>query len=78
MKKLGKLQINNERIIKNEELKTFKGGSIDGCTYCLCNCFLIPEAWWGCYCSIEEMESAIAVHCGSYGDGGCSCSDYLC
>jgi len=35
MKKIGKLAINAEKVIKNEELVNVKGG-YNGCTYCYC------------------------------------------
>lgn len=34
MKKIGKISINTEKVIKNEELVNLKGGSYTGC----CNC----------------------------------------
>jgi|GEM_PF-3096469 hypothetical protein len=76
MKKLKKLQINHEKLMKNEELLILRGGYQGGNTYCLCNCTLIPLAWWKCYSSVFEMEYDIDIKCGR--DGGCSCSDYLC
>lgn len=37
MKKIGKLSINSEKIIKNDELVNLKGGTYDGsCLYCWC------------------------------------------
>jgi hypothetical protein len=72
MKKLNKIQIKAERLMRNEELMILKGGSIDGCTYCLCNCKFIIEAWGGCYCSPEAITNDIDSHCG-YGSGYCTC-----
>jgi len=45
MKKLSKLLINPERIMKNEDLKSLKGGYGEESTYCLCCCYLIPKSW---------------------------------
>jgi len=76
MKKLKKLQINPEKLMKNEDLMTLKGGQYGECHTCLCNCDLIPEAWWACYCNDYEKIQGILFHCGSvFGD--CTCSDYL-
>ena len=71
MKNLNKLQINLDRIMKNEELMTLKGGSGQGNGYCLCCCYMIPLAWWACYSSVEQMIGDINSKCG--GSGGCSC-----
>ena len=75
MKKLSKLQINPERLIKNEELMFLKGGSQNGCTFCLCNCNHIFDAWGGTYCSENEIINAIAQHCNN-GSGSCDCVTY--
>ncbi len=40
MKKLNKLQINSEKLMKNEELITLNGGYGKGCT-----CFCIPGGY---------------------------------
>lgn len=73
MKKLNKLQILSEKLMRNEELMILKGGSLDGCGFCLCNCSFIIEAWGGCYCSTQAMAYDIDSHCG-YGNGSCSCA----
>jgi hypothetical protein len=37
MKKIGKITINPEKVIKNEDLVNLKGGGYgEGCTYCEC------------------------------------------
>lgn len=71
MKKLNKLQIKAEKLIGNEELMSLKGGS-EGCSFCLCNCKFIIEAWGGTYCTADEIAEAIDSHC-NYGSGSCTC-----
>ena len=71
MKTLGKLEINPERLMKDEELMNLKGGDNQGSGFCLCNCYMIPLAWWACYSSVEQMMADINTKCG--GSGGCSC-----
>ncbi|MDX9892206.1 MAG: hypothetical protein RBS29_06905 [Bacteroidales bacterium] len=49
MKRLNKLQINSEKLIKNDELITLRGGDYGGgpCT-CLCyNYSISPPIWLG-------------------------------
>jgi len=49
MKRLNKLQINSEKLIKNDELITLRGGDYGGgpCT-CLCyNIFVNPPIYYG-------------------------------
>ena len=70
MKTLNKLQITTERLMKDEELITLKGG-YDGCGNFLCNCYGVPDAWWKCYCTTEAMEIDVAQRCGGLG-GYCS------
>jgi hypothetical protein len=69
MKKLNKLQINSERIMKNEELVKLSGGYGESC---LCVCYLLPVSWWGQYFTFQQMINDINYHCGS-GGGTCSC-----
>ena len=71
MKKLVKMNINSEKVIKNEELMFLKGGSLNDCNWCLCNCNVIIEAWSDYYCSVESMINAIAEHCNNR-NGSCS------
>lgn len=53
MKKLNKLQINSEKLIKNEELNTLRGG-YDGCT---CDCY----TWEGQF--VQNINWAGALEC---------------
>lgn len=72
MKKNNKLQINSDKIMKNEELITLRGGyDGEGCGYFLCGCYGVPEAWWNCYCSVEAMTNDLQTRCGGLG-GVCS------
>lgn len=68
MKITSKLQFDPGKVIKNEDLITFKGGD-DSCGYFLCMCYGIG-VWWGCYCSVEAMQLDITAHCGGLG-GSC-------
>lgn len=68
MKKFSEIQINPEKVIKSEELITFRGG--DGCSNFLCTCYGYG-VWWGCYCSIGAMQLDISAHCGGLG-GSCA------
>jgi hypothetical protein len=86
MKKLNKLQINPEKVMKNEELVTLRGGgegdygsnngsgggnNSSGRMYMLCNCNLLPaKAWWGCY-YLSDVGNAILAACGN-SSGYCS------
>jgi len=69
MKELNRLQINPKRIMKNEELVKLSGGYGGSC---LCFCYMIPEAWWGDYSTVQQMINDINSKCGSGGDS-CSC-----
>ena len=74
MKKLGKLQINSEKIMKNEELVTLRGGYDGGwCGYCwvydITNGLLVLQ---GPGCGTDETETNI--ECNShYNPMGYSC-----
>jgi natural product precursor len=53
MKKLNKLRINPEKVMKNEELVTLRGGG-DPCT-CSCRCgYLLSVA---CNCEVDCKEA---------------------
>lgn len=69
MKNLNKLQINSDRIMKNEELMTLTGGDHESGNF-LCNCYMIPLAWWACYGSVQQMLNDLNSKCG--GSGFCS------
>ena len=70
MKKLGKLNINSEKIMKNEELMTLRGG-YDGCANMWCMCYMNPDNWFQCYCSLEAMQYDLADRCRA-GLGSCA------
>jgi len=79
MKKLGKLSINPEKVIKNEELVNLKGGG-DGyliqCTGGLkeyyCECLDSVGAWVACYSSLSAAETYGRSWCAS---GFVSCQE---
>ena len=62
MKKLNKLQINSEKLMKNEELITLKGGYDEGCT-----CFCIP----GGYLVSEYRDCGYDCYQATGGSGYC-------
>ena len=62
MKKLNKLQINSERIMKNEELITLRGG-YDGCS-----CFCLPS---GLAMPIEGRDCSYECYIEFGGVGWC-------
>lgn len=70
MKKLGKLTISPEKIMKNKELINLQGGYGDpGCVLCMCGDY---SFWWNeCYSTKEEMFEDILAICGPQG-GGCT------
>lgn len=55
MKKLGKLSINPEKVIKNEELVNLKGGYLDGCVYVKCYSS-IPGSYLGDLCCPDDQD----------------------
>jgi hypothetical protein len=72
MKKIGKLSINPEKVIKNEELVNLRGGSYggtcDGVVTCsggnsayFCACLSAVGAWCGCYSSEEWADTWAGV-----------------
>jgi len=70
MKKLGKLTINPDKIIKNEELVNLRGGYGDEKYLCKCN----PPAigtWIGYYDSQAEVDAAIEEWCDPLDGGYC-------
>lgn len=74
MKKLVKLQINPEKVMKNDELTTLRGGydiqCQDGYYHYWCQCFSIG-VWEGCYQYEWQWQDAINTYCGSYENGYC-------
>ena len=50
MKKLGKISIDPEKVIKNDELVNLRGGySGDGCCYCAGHGFILTVTEGECY-----------------------------
>jgi len=79
MKKLGKLSINLNKVIKNEELVNLRGGL--GYSYeivasecqsprkvysCTCNDAVV--SWYGCYKDDTDVNKALGKYC--YQNGG--------
>jgi hypothetical protein len=73
MKKLGKIEINSERIMGKDELKQLLGGvelPTNGYFWCVCK-LGVPDNWFKCYLSFPQMQLDIDIRCGNWG-GGCS------
>ncbi len=69
MKKLCKLTISPDKVMKNEELINLQGGYDFGCVLCMCGDY---SFWWNeCYSTQQEMFDDILELCGS-GGGGCT------
>jgi hypothetical protein len=77
MKKIGKLSINLEKVIKNEELVNLRGGYYgsgdcpSGQTKYICQCSPGVGTWTGCYSSQSKANEAISEWCEG-GTGSCS------
>jgi hypothetical protein len=73
MKVLGKLQINSEKIIKNEELMNLRGGydfppNCEAPRFLMhCYCLYNPGEWDGCYNNDYEWSRAIEEYCNYIG-----------
>jgi hypothetical protein len=63
MKKLGKLNINPEKIISNEELIILKGGS--GIWNYSWDCY-DDITYWGCVSTVLNIEEAALAFCNQY------------
>ncbi len=84
MKKLGKLSINPEKVIKNEELANLRGGYLDelcqglNCSFpnqdYYCQCVGSVGAWCTCASSEWAAETAGASNCSS---GSVDCAHYI-
>ena len=74
MKKLNKLYINPEKVLKNEELIRLSGGTIGNFYHCYCDPgkVIIPwsDEWYGCYTGDNSASSHISSHCHD-GMGSC-------
>lgn len=73
MKKLEKLSINLNKVIKNEELMNLRGGYDygGGCTNYICQCSPGVGTWTGCYSSQSKADEAVEEWCDG-GTGSCS------
>ncbi len=71
MKKLVKISISPEKIMKNEELINLQGGYSGGCPIYFCQCTGTLGTWAGSYCSTQEAEAAIAYWCVNGTGGWC-------
>lgn len=70
MKTLGKLKINPEKILKNEELKSLNGGWCGRCEVYGGNCQY--NSWPACGDSQEQVQTTCQTVYASY--GGCTCN----
>ena len=73
MKKIGKLQINPEKLMKNEELKTIRGGEQVQCAVYFGDDYqgLYPFL---CYGSQSECDALCASAFTSHPDAWCFCN----
>jgi len=77
MKKLGKISINPEKVIKNEELVNLRGGYGEGNSTCSCKDasgnVILTETMWDCGCSKEDrwVQNTCAETHWSF--SGCDC-----
>jgi len=71
MKKLGKLSINPERVIKNEELVNLRGGYESGTCAAICE---MPDGGHECNISMSDAKN-YATACGELGGTGRWCCD---
>jgi hypothetical protein len=75
MRKLGRLTICTEKVIKNEELINLRGGLSESCpegrTRYQCQCSPGIGMWTGCYTSQSDANEAISEWCEG-GTGSCS------
>lgn len=75
MKKLGKLTINPEKVIKNEELINLRGGGYDGYESGTCAAICqMPDGGHRCNVSKSEAEK-YASDCNEVGGTGNWCCD---
>lgn len=66
MKKLSKLTISPEKIMRNEDLINLNGGYGGGdcfTVFCRCMADYPPTTWKGTYCSNDELWDAIVRYC---------------
>ena len=73
MKKLGKLSINPEKVIKNDELVNLRGGYGDGNVQCECG-EGYPFSYNDCTCSQAMMDRNLAGTCAPWDFGWCFCA----
>jgi hypothetical protein len=76
MKKLGKLNIAPEKVMKNEELINLRGGYDINCTSpkkaYQCGCSDGSAVWHGCYLDIYDTFKDLHTYCGNHiGSGTC-------
>ena len=71
MKKLNKIQINPERLMKSKELTSIKGG--EWYSYV---CFVDGGSWSFNMSSVQDNEFAATIECNTFlaGYGTCSCT----
>ena len=74
LKKLDKLKLMPEKMLPQEALVEFRGGSggsESGCESYECRCLYIPGQWTGCYTTESQVLNAIHTYCGSGSSGYC-------
>lgn len=78
MKKLGKLSINPDRVMKNEELVNLRGGYSgygdtcpSGTQVYTCSCTGTAGLWAGCYSSSCDAMDSVRIYCINGSGGRC-------
>jgi hypothetical protein len=76
MKKLGKLNINPEKLMKNEELILLQGGD-ENCYYCVCG---FVGGYQGACNPVwrNSLEQALIDYNAYCGGSGCTCNGNGC
>lgn len=69
MKKINKLQINSEKLMKNEELTTLRGGYDGKC--CECHVLMSGETYYATNSSPSTCPSDCSEQFGGWGTWNC-------
>lgn len=82
MKKLNKLQINSEKLMKNEELVIIRGGYGQEGTWMKCSCSNganppYADPWEKCYINVQDELNDVSTRCIN-GSGSCENLNLWC
>jgi hypothetical protein len=72
MKKIGKITINPEKVIKNEVLVNLRGGYGEDNVFCECGAG-ITFSYGDCSCNQSQMDRNISSNCAYWDTGHCDC-----